>query len=213
MRTIYGLKMFTLEDITGKTGGRPSVCNLLKEDPSILDRFEDGEKMVVDTGLHQNFTVYNMAKCLKFVFVSIDLFEEKLILDNFTSNISDVLKMLTTVSRTEKVERIINKHIDSYEKYSNKYSGEALLKEPCFMFVFDNDTNKLVDVYTAIPGEVIYCLSKPIEYECSVCGKIEQTENTSFNNFLPKMYYKSSEKEIDYRCEDHKEHDYSHVGE
>jgi hypothetical protein len=213
MRTIYGLKMFTLDDITNKIGGRPIICNHLKQHPEILEKFDHSEKLEVNTSLKENTPIYNMAKSLKFIFVSIDLLEERMILDNIVSNMEEVKKMLITVSRAEKVERIVNKHLDSYENFSDRYSGEALLKLSCFMFVYDNDENKLIDVYTAIPVEVINYLYKPIEYQCSVCNHLEKTDNTSFDRFMPDMYYKVVDNEIDYRCKDHKAAGYHHVGE
>jgi hypothetical protein len=213
MRTIYGLKMFTLEDIINNIGGRPAICNFLKENSNILDKFDDDEIIVLDTGIHENFPIYNMAKSMKFVFVSIDLLEERLILDNMVTNVEEVSKLFVTANRTEKVERIVNKYNDSYERYAESNSGEVLMKKSCFMFVYDNDEHKLMDVFTAIPANVVALLTEPIEYKCDVCGKIEEANNTSFDNFMPDMYYKVIDNKIDYRCPAHKEDDYSHVGE
>lgn len=213
MRTVYGLKMFTLEDIISKIGGRPTICNYLKEHPSILDKFEEDEKLVIDTSIHENFPIYNMAKCLKFVFVSIDLLEERLILDKFIPNLEEIKDILVTVSRAEKVERMVTKHINSYEKYSDVYSGDNLAEARCFMFVYDKDDDKLIDVFTAIPSEIISFLTEPIEYKCSVCSTIQSTDNSSFDKFIPNMFYNVNNNSIDYRCSDHIEEGYVHVGE
>lgn len=215
MRTIYGLEMFVLRDITSRVGGRPTICNYLRNNAGILDKFEENEVLEIDTGVHGNLPTYNMAKGYTFKFVAIDLLEERLILDSFIPDkeeISEIQNLLVTVRRAEKFERMINKHKDTYERYASKYSGESLMEESCFMFIYDNDENRLVDVFIAIPKDVIEFLKTPITYKCSVCGKEVHTDNQTVKGFIPDFYYEITDDKNEYFCPEHKTEKSKHLG-
>lgn len=202
MRTIYGLKMLTLDDIIMNTGGKPNMCTYLRKNENILDKFNDEEKYIIDVGMNGNFPIYNILTPYKFIFVSMDLLEERMILDSVIPSLRNISEILMNVTRVEKVSRIINRYESAYDEYASKYSGESLLTQPCFMFVYGEKYN-LIDVYTAIPQDVLSFLSNPIIYKCCNCNKEVKSIPESFEAFLPDIYYSvNKQNEITYMCKE-----------
>jgi len=220
MKTMYAIRMMEPTDIL-QFAGRPSICEFLLNDTknnkdSILNRMKEDEILNVDTSPSGNLPIYNLTRALYLKFVPVDLIEERMIAEKVVKDLEDIKVSLMTISRTEKIDKFINKFDDTYSRFRDKCAGDNIVHSSCFMFIYEND--KLINVYVAVPRVIInnilsLCKQK---YECHDCSKIITANNSSLEEFMPEVYYEiSNDNEILYYCDECSKHhkELKHIGE
>jgi predicted RNA-binding Zn-ribbon protein involved in translation (DUF1610 family) len=164
-----------------------------------LDEFSN----IYDTDTHGGFPVYNMINALRFVFIPTDVMEEKIIHDNVVDGLENIKNLFTTYEKTLSIEDMIAKYgnrlMNTYDNLSDIWLDVSNI-----VFVFNReDDDKLVDVHTTIPGNLLNFL-KHTKYSCKSCGYQFETDNNDLNMYIPKMYYTydAVENKVDYYCPD-----------
>lgn len=218
MQTIYGVRMITLNDIIDNPYvGRPQrICQYMKEEVlskgvSFLGEFTP--KIVVDTRLEGNFTLYNMIVPYKLIFIPLDIIEEHLIYDAILGHLKNVQRKITSLRADKKIEKMRNTFDSRLYDCRSKYLSEKdVASASCCMFIFEQD--KIVDVYTTLPSDILgNVLFKAQEYECEHCKKIKTVGNRSLEDMLPDMRYEVVDGKIFYYCNDCAKQQLKHVGE
>lgn len=176
---------------------------------------EPDEVLEVDTSMDGDFTVYNIIKPYKLIFISSDLLQEKLIKDAIYNGLKPISDIVIDLKKVDKIDKVLTKYDDEYYKKHLKHSGENIVNDACFMFVYDQD-DKLIDVYVATPRMIINkVMLGSQEYKCEQCGKVHITHNNDINNFMPPYYYIVKDNKIEYFCPEcaKNKNNLKHVGE
>lgn len=197
MQHIYGIPMITLDDIIKNNNvGRPqAICDFLLD---LLKKQDIWNIIDKDASFifHSGFNVINS---YQFIFTPIEIIEQAILYQHFQQCADEVKNKLISENKISTVEHLVNKFEQKYEEILNKYdSTSKILNSPCFMFVYDEKSYTVINVYTAIPGEIIYFLSKDIIYVCETCKKVTTASPLQLENFIPDLYYVIIDNSIKY---------------
>jgi hypothetical protein len=208
-------------DIFNAAGNRTPMCLKIKEIYNVhkvnfLEQIGEDNKIIVDTDGPEQ-TVLNMLKPYKFVFVPLEVAQERLFVYMVNNALMTYLDVILDNSQKNRVEEIIDRYERLYDNIADHYRRFDDIYGTCVMFVFDEDY--VVDILLANPPIIIeQVLHKKTTYECSRCHVVKVVNNTDVTTFLPEMRYKVVENNIKYFCEncvnnDVKLQKLKHVGE
>lgn len=192
MRTIYGVKVLTEEDLFDTCGRPKNIMDFVKM--NIEDTLEALSEAKQDFWHSPDF----QSNEFKLSFIPIDAIENYVMYKTVEKSMGLARDYMVTNNGIEKSELIAEaakQRIDDCLEYYS-YNQEIISESVCMVFIFDTRKDKYVkDMCVAIPNKIISKINAPMEYICSSCSFVEKSQS------LPeKMMYSILDDKVTYFC-------------
>lgn len=207
MRTIYGVKVLSEEDLFDTCGRPRNIMDFVKM--NIEDTLESLSDARHDYWHKPDF----QSNEFKFSFIPIDAIENYVIFKTVERSMDLAVEYMITTSGIDRAKLIANaakERIDECIEYYS-YNSEVVPKSVCMVFIYDIKSETVKDICVTIPDKIIDKINSPMEYTCSKCSFTEKSDSLPEN-----MMYSIVNDRVTYfcnRCARKTTHHTVHVGE
>lgn len=195
MRTVYGTKTMTEDDIFEGCGGPRNIIEFVDKN---LEQILTALREVIIPFKHEGYQ-----NDFRFDFIPLETLEEFILYSTVSKSIEIALDYMATRDNIDKSKHIVSAASEKLTRAINKYSNfeKDYFCSPydtvCVAIVYDALTEKARNFYFCIPRKIISKVEQDMEYTCSRCGKTQST------SALPDdMKYTIIDNKVVYYCSD-----------
>lgn len=207
MRTIYGTKVLTEEDLFDTYCRPRNIMEFIKM--NIEQTLSELNEARYDFRHKAEF----QSNEFKLSFIPIDVIEQYVIFKTVERSMGMAEEYMVSINGIDRVNLIAKSAKERISECIDCYADSMsdILKTICMVFVYDIKTDAVKDICVAIPKKIIDKINAPMEYTCNLCGKIDKSDVLPDNT----MYTVIDNKVVYYckHCSHCIEHHTVHVGE
>lgn len=191
MRTIYGVKVLTEEDLFDTCGRPKNIMDFVKM--NIEDTLESLKEARRDYWHESDFQNNEF----KFSFIPIDAIENYVMYKTVEKSMGLARDYMVTnngIEQSELIAEAAQHRINECMEYYS-YNSDVILDSVCMVFIFDPRKDFVKDICVAIPNKIISKINAPMEYKCCECSFVEKSHS------LPEhMLYSIVNNKVAYYC-------------